>query len=367
LNETKAARYQRLKRRAGAAELASGGLVLGVVALTPVGGWLARWAGAADTGTSALSIVLFVVVLVAAWLVAMLPARLWLGVRLEGRYAASGAPALDAALATELQTALLMLAVALLSAGVLRASLWAGGPWWWALAGVALTVGLVSAVRGLPFALVRLTSARPLSRPGLAARLEDLAARARVPVLSITEFEGGAQAGASAFVAGIGKTRRIFVSAELVRDWSDDEIAVVVAHELAHHAHHDLGRAAALSAMTLTIALWAGDIALASVGPALGLSGAADLRSWPLLAIVAGLVWLAMTPVRLGQSRRQERKADEFALGLTGGTEAFATAIRRLGARHLAEERPSLLTRWLFHRHPSVAERLALASRFRTP
>jgi hypothetical protein len=39
--------------------------------------------------------------------------------------------------------------------------------------------------------------------------------------------------------------------------------------------------------------------------------------------------------------------------------------VRRLGAKHLAEERPSTLTRWLYHRHPPVADRLALAERYR--
>jgi hypothetical protein len=31
----------------------------------------------------------------------------------------------------------------------------------------------------------------------------------------------------------------------------------------------------------------------------------------------------------------------------------------------LAEERPSVLTRWLYHSHPSVSERLALADAYR--
>jgi hypothetical protein len=53
-------------------------------------------------------------------------------------------------------------------------------------------------------------------------------------------------------------------------------------------------------------------------------------------------------------------------LALTGSAETFDTAIRRLGASHLAEERPGRWTRWLFHRHPSVAERLEYARACRT-
>jgi len=56
-----------------------------------------------------------------------------------------------------------------------------------------------------------------------------------------------------------------------------------------------------------------------------------------------------------------ERSADRFALDLTGKAEAFADAIERLGARNLAEERPSRLAHWFFYTHPPVAERAAAA------
>jgi STE24 endopeptidase len=126
-----------------------------------------------------------------------------------------------------------------------------------------------------------------------------------------------------------------------------------------------LARGLALAAATWTMALWASDAVLRKAAPALGVGGPSDLGAWPLLLLVAAGVWLAATPLRHGQSRRHERLADEFALRLTGESEAFAAAIRRLGARHLAEERPSTFTRWFFHTHPSVGERLALANRFR--
>ncbi len=363
MNESKAARYQRLRRRAGAAELISGGVVLGAVALSPLAGWLATWAERAGRGWPPVSLLLFVGALVLVWGLAVLPTRLFLGARTGGR--PGGAVPPEEVLGVEAQAALATLPPALAAAALVRASVWMAADWWWALAGVAMAAGLAAALRGLPALLVRLAAARPLARKALTSRLEELARRANVTVASIDELPAGAQSGATALVAGVGTARRVFVSAELTEDWTDDEISVVVAHELAHHAHHDLWRAAGLSAATFTAALWAAERTLVMVGPGLGLKGPSDLAALPLLALVAGVVWVAATPVRHGQSRRHERRADEFALGLTGGADAFATAIRRLGARHLAEEQPSALTRWLFHRHPSVAERLALVDKFR--
>ena len=54
-------------------------------------------------------------------------------------------------------------------------------------------------------------------------------------------------------------------------------------------------------------------------------------------------------------------RADRFALNLTGSAAAFTTAMRRLGAQNLAEERPSRLVRWLFYSHPPIEERIAAA------
>ena len=45
---------------------------------------------------------------------------------------------------------------------------------------------------------------------------------------------------ANAALAGLGATRRILVSDTMLADYSDDEIEIVLAHELAHHVHGDI-------------------------------------------------------------------------------------------------------------------------------
>jgi STE24 endopeptidase len=191
--------------------------------------------------------------------------------------------------------------------------------------------------------------------------VNELALRARVPVTGVEELQVDESERTTALVAGAGRSRRIFLSSELVRDWSDDEIGLVVAHELGHHAHRDLWRTLALDASVVAVALFLADRALGLPAPALGLAGPRDLAALPFVTLVAGSVWLLLTPLRHLHSRLQERRADEFALALTGGADAFSSAIRRLGARHLVEDRPSFVTHWLFHRHPTLEQRLALS------
>ena len=68
-----------------------------------------------------------------------------------------------------------------------------------------------------------------------------------------------------------------------------------------------------------------------------------------------------LVPAANAFSRRMERAADRFAWELTGRAEAFAAAMQRLAAQHLAEESPSRLSRWLFYTHPPFSERVEAA------
>ena len=372
MNESKATRYQRSQRRARAAGLVSGGVMLALVALTPLSRWLARWrrrrsgAGcrrwphAAAVAARCSSIVL-VVAVGAGGAAGRCCTSGW---RVDSRYGpgdvrrsttCSRAGAGDAGRAAR---------------GDRRGRvdsarrLAAAGSWWWLMAGLLLAGCSSPRCTARRRSLARLAGARPLARRRLAARLGALArqraradrrhrraARAATTVARPRSSPAPADRAAS------------FIAAELVRDWSDDEIAVVVAHELgASRASRSVAdararRVGAVASRSGRRIAWRG-----SRGDAARRCGRARAisRALPLVALVAGAVWLAATPLRHALSRRQERRADEFALALTGGADAFSAAIRRLGARHLAEERPSALTRWLYHRHPSVAERLAL-------
>ena len=372
MNESRATRYQRRQRRARAIGLASGGLMLAVVALTPLGRVLVEWTLGIGAGLPAfpravVSFVLFVVTLVLLWEIAVLPAVAYMALSADSR-PGHRRPSVDELLTAQAQATLVALPAALGAGATVQVAVWiAGAVWWWTVAGLLLAAALVVALHGAPAVVVRFGGARPISRAPLSRRLQEIARQARVPVASVDELPRG-DGRLTALVTGAGRSRRIFIASDLVRDWSDDEVAVVAAHELGHHAHHDLWRTLALDALLLCLALWLADGLLAGVpgarvAAATGarLLGPGDLAALPFIALVAGAVWLATTPLRHAHSRAQERRADRFALALTGGADAFSAAIRRLGAQHLSEERPSAVTQWLFHRHPTIGERLAMA------
>ncbi len=50
---------------------------------------------------------------------------------------------------------------------------------------------------------------------------------------------------------------------------------------------------------------------------------------------------------------------------MTGNVDAFVSAMRRLAAQNLAEERPSRLVEVLFYTHPPTAARVAAARQWK--
>ena len=369
MNETRATRYQRLKRRAQVAAALSGGAMLALVALTPLSRLLAAGADRVAAGLppaayAIVALVVFVAFVVVLWEIASLPAMVYLALRVDARYGRETASVEDV-FAAQFQATLLVLPAALAAGGVVRAAASVAGAAWWVAAGIALAALLLAVMQIAPRLLATLAGARPLPRADLAARLAALSRRGGVPVAGIFELPAGASSGTAALVSGLGRRRHIFISSELVRHWTDEEIDVVIAHELGHHAHGDLWRTLAFDAAALSAGLLLAQAALWLAGPSLGLTGAGDLAALPFIALIAALAWSGSTPLRHAVSRRQERRADAFALALTGGADAFDTAIRRLASRHLAEERPSVIARWLFHAHPTVAERLDYTRAYR--
>src|SRR5262249_34337608 len=113
---------------------------------------------------------------------------------------------------------------------------------WWLIAGAVFAVLFVGLTLLVPVVFLPLFySVKPLARDVLHARLLRLAERAGARVLGAYEWGLAEKTKkANAALAGIGATRRILVSDTMLAEYSDDEIEVVLAHELAHHVHGDI-------------------------------------------------------------------------------------------------------------------------------
>ncbi len=365
MNEDRAARYHRLRRRASVGSALAG--VAWLAALHVTGASAALAGRAAATGQSLpwilrrpLAVVLFIGILALGWELVSLPFVFYRAFLLERKYGLSSEH-LSTWLQDHLKALALGLALALAAGLAVFAAIGVAGDAWWIVAAGLFAVAALLISRIAPVLLMPLFYRfRPLERAALRERLLTLSRRAGVPVVGAFEWGLGEKTTrANAALVGVGRTRRILVSDTLLKDYSDDEIEVILAHELAHHVHHDIWTALAVETLVVTAALYAAHAAASRAGVA------ASLGALPLMILVAGGVSFLLTPLANAWSRHNERRADRFALALTGRPADFITAMRRLGAQNLAEERPSTPVLWFFHTHPTIDERIAAAKEFR--
>ena len=151
----------------------------------------------------------------------------------------------------------------------------------------------------------------------------------------------------------------------MLADYSDEEIEIVLAHELAHHVHGDIWKELVLESALILAGFYLAARVLGAFSEPLGLAGVADVAGLPLLLLAAGAVSLVMLPVAHAMSRAWERSADRFALEITRNPDAFVSLMRRLGAQNLSEEHPSRIIQWLFYSHPPICQRIAAAQTFK--
>jgi STE24 endopeptidase len=364
VNEDKSSRYHRLKRRAGVASALMTILVLGGVLLTGASRALASAAQAAGPAPAA-SVALYVVMLAAVQEATALPLIFYRSYFLERRYGLSSEP-LGGWLRDHAKGSAVGVALAIAGAEAVYWLLRHSPAWWWLLS-AGLFVGAMGLMAKIaPVVLLPMFYRfRPLDRDSLRARLVALSARAGVPVLGVYEWGLGEKTRrANAALVGTGRTRRIIVSDTLLAGYTEDEIEVIMAHELGHHVHRDILVALLAEAGLMVAAFIGAAAALNASWRGLGLGSPADVAGLPLLLLAGGAVVLLATPLVNGLSRRNERRADRYALTLTAQPAAFISAMKRLAAQNLAEANPSRAVLWLFHTHPPISQRIEAARIF---
>jgi len=370
MNEDRASRFHRLRRRVTLASTALGVAVLVALLLTGASSDLAGWARGV-TGRlpwplrPGLAIALYGGTLAMAWEVVSLPFAFYGGFLLDRKYGLTS-ESVGTWLRDHAKAVALALVLGLGAAVAIYGAMRLSPELWWLVASAMFFAVAAVIARLAPIWLMPIFYRfRPLEREGLRDRLVALSARAGVPALGVFEWGLGEKTTrANAALVGAGSTRRILLSDTMLKDYSDDEIEVILAHELAHHVHHDIWTALALETLCVAAALYGAHAAAAILSPRFGLVGPADLAALPLLVLAAGAVSLLLAPLSNAWSRRNEHRADRFALTLTRRSDAFVSAMRRLGAQNLAEERPSTLVLWFFHTHPTLDDRIARARAF---
>jgi len=249
--------------------------------------------------------------------------------------------------------------------GGLYAALWYSGPLWslWVWIGVMLlSVGLAKI---FPLIILPLFyPAKPLDRPSLTERLKEMAGGAGMTITGIFNLALSKETKkANAMLAGLGSSRRVYLSDTLLEAFEDDHIAVVFAHELGHHIRKHILKGIAMAAIvsSLLVGLIHWQLNPLAGSEALWTKAVANFSTVMLIMTIFPLV---SGPITNAISRYFERQADSDALRLTDNPNAFRETFELLTRMNLADPNPPLWEVIMFEDHPPMAQRIAMADKY---
>lgn len=168
----------------------------------------------------------------------------------------------------------------------------------------------------------------------------------------------------NAFLAGLGRTRRVVLGDNLIGNMRVPEIVAIIAHEVGHYKHRHIWKHIALGTLQQLVVFFSLNIIMKSVFPTFLTSTRANLALFPFFAILMGaLSGFLFGPLSNALSRHFERQADRYALGNIPDKGAFMTALAGLANRNLSNAYPGRWMKLLYYSHPPIGERLLMAEK----
>ncbi len=166
----------------------------------------------------------------------------------------------------------------------------------------------------------------------------------------------------NAFLAGLGKTRRVVLADTILENMTIEELRTVIAHEVGHTRHRHILKNISIMAGEQVFLFYLLDRILPLMAPDFLSSWSQNLTVLPLFLLSLSLLSsFLLAPLTQAVSRYFETQADETALEATGDPQAFMRAMAGLANRNLSNAYPERWNKILFYSHPPVGERLALA------
>jgi Zn-dependent protease with chaperone function len=191
-----------------------------------------------------------------------------------------------------------------------------------------------------------------------------LAREAGVDVGQVYEVDASRRTTASnAYVTGLGRTKRVVLYDNLLKDFTRDEVRLVVAHELGHVHYRDVPRGLLYVALVAPAALYAAALLTRRLAPSEPRPGPAAL---PALALSVAVVSIGVSVVANQLSRRIEARADSYSLRLTDAPEPFVGFERGIALRNVADPDPPDWLVFLLATHPPTVDRIGIAKAFET-
>lgn len=320
-----------------------------------------REAVASDT----LRLVTYLLITVGLHLVVSFPLSYFSGHVLEHRFGLSNLSAGNWLL-RYVKRNLLCLAFFVLMFVGLYWMIWTCGRWWWLMAAFAFFGVNVLLGQLVPLVILPLFyKIKKIDRPELSERLTRLAEGTGLSIEGVYQLDLSEETSkANAMLAGLGRTRRVLLGDTVLQQFSPEEIEVIFAHEIGHHVFRHIPKMIVASILYSMAGFWVCDqlvMAYARHWEPMVEHATLPTFTLPLVMLVLTSFSMLLEPVQNLISRQFERQCDRFALERTGLRSAYISAFRKLARLNKDDPHPPALEVFLFHSHPPISERLAIA------
>jgi Zn-dependent protease with chaperone function len=210
----------------------------------------------------------------------------------------------------------------------------------------------------------------PMQDKALEAKILALADRAGIEGSRVFEVDKSVDTKTTnAYVTGVLDTKRIVLWDTIIKKLDERQLLFVMAHEMGHYALHHVWQFVVLVCALVMLALYAAQRLCHGLidryRARFGFDRLEDIASFPLVTMVASVVFLVTAPAFNAFSRHAEHEADRFALEITRDNEAGAKAFVSLQRDNLAIPRPNAFLHWLRGSHPTLAERIEFSNTYR--
>ena len=231
-----------------------------------------------------------------------------------------------------------------------------GRRWWAPAAALAVAFGVLMNYAG-PIVLDPLFNKfKPLPPGELRSDVIEMAEEAGVKVGEVYEMDASRRTtAANAYVAGLGSTKRVVLYDTLLRDFTPEEVRLVVAHELGHVHRRDVPR----GLLYLAVVAPFGMFAVARLSERWAPSGGP--LAVPAVGLALAIMVPALTMISNQLSRQVEARADRYSLELTDAPDALIGFQQRIVEQNVSDPEPPRWVSFLLGTHPTAMDRIGQA------
>ena len=164
----------------------------------------------------------------------------------------------------------------------------------------------------------------------------------------------------NAYFSGIGKAKRIVLFDSLIRSHGQDEILAILAHEIGHlKKNHIKKQLVIVSVVSLFLFFLASKFLTWEV--MYNSYGFSNMPCYVGLFLV-GILWepvnFFISPMGMAISRKFEREADFYSLGILKTAKPLSTALKKMAKENLSNLTPHPLYVCFNYSHPPLLERI---------